>query len=352
MRSQVTMTHGGDVWQGGRPGDWLDFSANLRPEGPPEWVCAAMRAALEEAAFYPDPTMAAARRGLSEYLELDLECVLPTAGGISAIDLVSGLPASDVLLPEPCFGEYEALAAVKNTRVRRVSLLNADGVGGLADTLAGGSLVWLCNPMNPTGRTFDASEIGALLDAVEAAHGWLAVDEAFIGYCPERSVRRWVASRERLIVVGSLTKLLGIPGVRLGYVCAQPSVLKDMRKRQLTWELNCFAASVARALPDNRRELLNEAEVNRRRRERLRAELEALGARVYPSGAPFLLASFPCPVAPIAEKLREKRILVRQCLDFPGIDDGRHLRLAVKTEAANERLIKALKEALACGENH
>ena len=46
-------------------------------------------------------------------------------------------------------------------------------------------------------------------------------------------------------------------------------------------------------------------------------------------------------------RLLEKQILVRQCMNFPGIDDGRHLRLAVKDEASNARFIKELEEDVA-----
>ncbi|MBQ8955264.1 MAG: histidinol-phosphate transaminase, partial [Clostridia bacterium] len=89
-----------------------------------------------------------------------------------------------------------------------------------------------------------------------------------------------------------------------------------------------------------------EAAVNAARRASLRAALEGLGAHVYPSDASFLLARFGGPVSPVAAKLKEMKILVRECMDFEGVDDGRHLRLAVKDEAAGARLAAALREVL------
>ena len=83
----------------------------------------------------------------------------------------------------------------------------------------------------------------------------------------------------------------------------------------------------------------------------LKRALEGLGAFVYPSRAPFLLADFGRPVRPIAAALKKWGILVRECMDFEGVDDGAHLRLAVRTEDENVRLIDALREALACAEN-
>ena len=91
------MTHGGNVWQGDRPEVWLDFSANLRPEGLPEWVKRALLAGVERARYYPDPEMKRARAGLAAYAGVEPERILPTPGGAAAIDLALGLDAGRVL---------------------------------------------------------------------------------------------------------------------------------------------------------------------------------------------------------------------------------------------------------------
>ena len=82
------MKHGGNVWDDNRPAQWLDFSANLRPEGTPEWVRHVMEEALKDTRYYPDRAMKAARKGLAEWLEVPENHVLPTAGGAAAIDLI------------------------------------------------------------------------------------------------------------------------------------------------------------------------------------------------------------------------------------------------------------------------
>lgn len=75
------MRHGGNVWDEARPGDWLDYSANLRPEGTPEWVLETMRRAIVDTRYYPDRQMRAARAGLAAALGVEEARVLPTAGG-------------------------------------------------------------------------------------------------------------------------------------------------------------------------------------------------------------------------------------------------------------------------------
>lgn len=343
------MKHGGNVWQGSAPSDWMDFSANLRPEGPPDWVREALIKGMENARYYPDPDMKRAKAALAEYLEIPADCVLPTAGGISAIHLANKLPCSETLLFTPCFCEYEQFA---QSPVRKASLLKAGHEIALPEELEikENSLVWLCNPMNPVGYAFERAEIEGLLHRIEEKNSYLAVDEAFIEYCPQHSALECIEKHDHLLVTGSMTKILGIPGVRLGYLCAQPQLLEEIKAHQLTWELSCFAEAVALALPEHRAEIRADSMRNAERRDAFISGLKGLGIDVYPSGSACVLADFGRCVDGIVEKLRERKILVRSCMNFDGVDDGRHLRLAAKDEASNNKLIEILGEVLKCVE--
>ena len=343
------MKHGGNVWQGEIPSEWLDYSANLRPEGTPDWVKKAMIKGMENARYYPDPTMKRAKAALSEYLGIDADCILPTAGGISAIQLANKLSSGETILLTPCFCEYEQFAT---SPIRKVSLLKATHEIVLPEMLdlKENGLVWLCNPMNPVGCAFTKTEIETLLHQIESQNSYLVVDEAFIEYCPEHSVVDLIAKHDRLLITGSMTKILGIPGVRLGYLCAQPQVLDELKAHQLTWELSCFAEAVALALPEHKAEVQAYSVCNTNRRKGLVSGLEALGIHVYPSQSACVLADFGRPVDAISEALKARKILVRSCMSFDDINDGCHLRLAVKDEASNQILIDTLREVLQCAE--
>ena len=123
---------------------------------------------------------------------------------------------------------------------------------------------------------------------------------------------------------------LPIPGVRLGYMIAHPHVINLFYNGLLPWRLNCVADAVAAALPGHGQDFERIRRLNAARREAFANDLRALGIKVYPSEANFLLCDFGCQVRPLEDALKEKKILVRRCMNFPGIDDGRHLRLAVK----------------------
>lgn len=316
------MEHGGDVWRGGAPGQWLDFSANLRPEGTPAWALAAMEAALDEARYYPQRDLSLARSGLCAYTGAAPEMLLPTAGGVAAIDLICQQARRVFFLP-PTFSEY-ALRA----RAHQKPALAFEGVLGRGDVL------FLCNPNNPTGQALSREKVLSLKKRVSLQGGILAVDEAFIDYCPQHSVRGFVD--EGLWVAGSLTKILAIPGARLGYLLADRDSVSQMAEKALPWALNAFAAAVARALPRHLEDLAQEARRNGRRRASLARALTQRGALVYPSQANFLMLDLGRPVP----DLTGQGILLRDLTSF-GLG-GRYLRAAVRTEEENRRLVEAL----------
>ena len=325
------MTHGGNVWQGNGPEAWLDFSANLRPEGPPDWVTRTVTQSISRMRYYPDLSRREARRGLAAYAGVEENCILPTAGGIAAIDLALRLKNGPVCVQKITFGEY----------ARRAALLGRDVLADdhLDET---GGTVLLCNPNNPTGSALSREETRALHRRIAARGGDMIVDEAFIDYCPEISVRKDVC--DTLTAVGSLTKILCIPGVRLGYVCASPTNIKTLERLALPWQLGFAACAVAAALPEHLDGIRRDAERNAERRQIMARELCSLGVQVLPSQANFLLCKFDRPMGAIAEELKNRRILVRLCASFGLSDDW--LRLAVRTEEENQRLIGELKQCL------
>lgn len=326
------MKHGGNVWDDNRPEQWLDFSANLRPEGTPEWVMQIMMEALKDTRYYPDRKMKAARRGLAEWLDVPESHVLPTAGGAAAIDLILSRRNGTVYAYPITFGEYAERSAIHQRKC-----VSWQGRCQADDT------VMLCNPNNPTGRCVSRSDMLSIFENVCSDGGELVVDEAFIDFCPDNSVRRDV--QNGLSVVGSLTKTLCIPGVRLGYVCAAPDVIRRLEQRALPWSLSTLANAVASQLPNHRIEIHDDLLRNTARREQMTALLEELQAEVWPSKSNFLLVDFKRDMTPVVEWLKTQGILVRTCASF-GLPP-QFLRLAVKTEKENTVLINALREGMA-----
>lgn len=345
--------HGGDVWHGS-PGDWLDFSSNTNALGCPDFVRQAMLGAMDEVAYYPQVSMERAIRGLRRMLSVSPECVLPTNGGIGALELaITTHRLSRVVAVTPAFVEYERIARKHGIPFAGVSMLKdrhtvAFPVEMLEKTLQSGDMLIVCNPSNPIGYGADHDVMAQVLALTETRQAILLVDEAFIDFTEGLSVRHWVRKHPRLIVAGSLTKIFTIPGVRIGYLLAQPDSIAALKAYQTPWVLSVFADRVAAAVGMSQSFIRETVARAADARHRFKTSLEGLGLFVYDSCANYLLldlAPIGITAAALAETLRKHHILVRDCENYEGLD-AYHMRVAVKSDADNERLIDQLTQVL------
>lgn len=280
--------HGGDAARialalGLDPASMLDLSQSLNPVAPdPRPVIAAH---LDATMRYPDPSIA--HRALADTMAVDPDRLLLTNGGAEAIALVTRLVGGSV--DEPEFS------------------LHPRGTGPR----------WRSNPQSPTGLLAGPHEEAAV---------W---DEAFYAL----ATGQWTRGDDA-IVVGSLTKVLACPGLRVGYVLADPSFIERCRRLQTEWSLNGLAAA---ALPDLLAGLDLADSVARihRLREQLRDVLAVHGIAARPSQANWLLVDRPG----LRELLAPAGIVVRDCASF-GLEGV--ARIAVPNESGLMRLNDAL----------
>jgi len=287
--------HGGDAPAVARalgldPATVLDLSQSLNPVAPdPAPVVARHLGALRR---YPDArpahTALAAAMGVGE------ERLLVTNGGAEAIGLVAAELGGHVVEPE--------------------FALHPRG--------AGRGPRWRSNPHNPSGRLAAASARAGV---------W---DEAFFAL----ATGTWTRGDPDAVVVGSLTKLLSCPGLRLGYVLAPPDrldVVERCRSRQAEWSVNGLAAA---ALPA----LLEPVDLPRWRalvdglRHDLVAVLRRHGLDPAPSEANWVLVAAPG----LRHDLARRGVVVRDCASFglPGT-----VRIAVPSASGLEQLDRALE---------
>ena len=274
--------------------DVLDLSASMNPVAPDPSPVVARH--VDAIGRYPDPARATA--ALADAMDVEPATVLLTNGGAEAIALVAAESGGHVVPPE--FGLYDR---------------HLDG----SRRLRGGR--WRSNPHNPSG---------VLADPSDAAAVW---DEAFWPLATGTWTRG--DARDGAIIVGSLTKLLACPGLRVGYVHAADGNLIDrLRWRQPQWSVNGLAAS---ALP----ELLAGVDLAGWAKQvaDLRTDLAALlrdaGFAPRPSDANWLLVDGP----DLRERLAAHAICVRDCASF-GL--GGVVRIAVPNADGLARLERAL----------
>ena len=343
--------HGGD-WAayreayGSAP---LDFSASVSPLGVPDGVQAAIRRAAADSDRYPDPSCRSLRRAIAAHEGVPEAWVLCGGGAADLIwRAVLAAKPGRALVTAPCFGEYEAALDAFGCEIRRFPLREPFAL--TEDILRridrGLDLLFLCNPNNPTGRTVEPGLLRRIVRRCGESGTRLILDECFAGFLdePERhTAKGLLEGSPGLLILRAFTKLYGMAGVRLGYaLCADTAYLEAMRRAGPPWSVSTPAQEAGLAA------LMDQDYVNRLRalirseRPRLARELEALGVKVIPGEANFLLfQSGP----ELAARLRERGILIRSCADFHGLDASWY-RIAVRTREDNDRLIAALREML------
>ncbi|MEM4781121.1 MAG: threonine-phosphate decarboxylase CobD [Halalkalicoccus sp.] len=310
-----------------------DFSANVNPKTPPG-VAGVYEGALMQAKRYPADDYSEYRSAASEYVGCPTETIVPTPGGLAGIRLAVGTVVErgeSVLVPYPSFGEYAREIRLQGADVEFVpheDLLGSDP--------SGHAMAIVCNPNNPTGTAYDSGDLLDFLGRCRSSGTTLLVDEAFLGFTERPSV----AGQPGTIVVRSLTKLFGLPGLRAGFLVAEGELGDRLETGRPAWNLGTPAAAVG-AHCMRQREFVEET----RRRvcsERTRMA-ERLGGEygVVPSEAPFLLLdTAERSVDRVLERVRDEGMTVRDARSFRGLDS--HVRIAVRTEEENDRLVDLL----------
>jgi histidinol-phosphate/aromatic aminotransferase/cobyric acid decarboxylase-like protein/choline kinase len=269
-------------------------------------------------------------------------------GGASQIYpmLRERLAGEVVLIPKPTFGEYPRIFPDARTY--------GDSVGidlGEIETKASacGAIVFV-NPNNPTGTTLETTWIADF--AGRHRQTLVIVDESFIEFSGVGSIIPLCgrAGLENVVVVKSLSKSMGMPGLRLGYVYSRNRDFMSFVGDGIPiWNMNSLAEFTLEIVLKHRNILAQSFGDTIRDREAFAAALAGLPAveRVFPSQANFLLVRMKPGLSggPLCgELLRRRAILIK---DISGkFADGRtYLRFAVRLPEENMRLVAALAEA-------
>lgn len=349
----MELSHGGD-WAGfeeeynALP---LDFSASLSPLGLPDEVRRAVIAALDSADRYPDPLCRGLLRRLSQKHGVQEEHILCGNGAADLIDrLALALRPKRALLTAPTFSEYAAALKRVGCRVEEFILSEENGFelteAFLESIVPRLDLIFLCEPNNPTGRTTQPKLLRRILERCESCGALLAVDECFLDFLdtPEQHTLLDQLDGHRLLLLRAFTKFYAMAGLRLGYcLCSDAGLLEKMRLSGQPWSVSSIAQAAGIAALEETQYAAALRRLVHEQRSFLARRLADLGCHVVPGEANYLL--FFHPDTSLAEKLRKKGVLIRDCANYSGLGPGWY-RAAVRTAEENKRLLQAIEECM------
>lgn len=321
----MDLRHHGDAEVGA---GLVDLAVNVRAGMPPAWLAGIIRDSVGDLAAYPDA--GPARTALAARHGRDPGEVLPTAGAAEAFVLLARvLRPRHAVVVHPQFTEPEAALRAAGHDVRRV-ILDGDFTLDPAVVPGDADLVMIGNPTNPTSVLHPAATLAALARPGRT----LVVDEAFADCVPgePESLAGSVGTLPGLVVVRSLTKTWGLAGLRVGYVLAEPGLIRTLSEAQPLWSVStpALAAAIACCTPRALSEADSWARTLAADRASLAADLSGLpGVHVVPHArASFLLVRVPDGEA-VRTRLRARGYAVRRGDTFPGLGPD-WLRIAVR----------------------
>jgi histidinol-phosphate/aromatic aminotransferase/cobyric acid decarboxylase-like protein len=341
-----------------RASEIIDFCFIANPYYPTPQMFSALAEALPALIkCYPSSNPATTARVLAEVLGVDARDLILGNGATELIVLINEVLVDRIGVPVPTFGEYiEKLRDPASAEVYALSS-DRDYQLDLREYLAwararGLKSLLVINPGNPTGQLHSRREMVEFLDAASDMD-LIIVDESFIDFAgdPDPSLVPVADRFHNLLIVRSMSKNYGVPGLRLGFCYSRNrAMLERLRRLTPTWNLNILAEYFLTLLPGSSaayRESL--AQVNSDVAVLSEALSAIPGISVYPTGSNFVLIRIDggFTAAELQARLLDDHLMyVRDCSNKVGLDD-RHVRVASQGRELDARLVDALRELMA-----
>lgn len=307
----------------------INFSSNVYNHFNHDGLFSHLAACLPRVVNYPEPAPVSLESKLASRLDLNPNEVMVTNGATEAIYLIAQAfqgAASSIL--QPTFAEYQDACRMFGHR------LDSDDE----------DMIWLCNPNNPTGLTIDRDDLLAIIS--ENRNTTYVIDASYAAFTLEPLISPAEAARyPNILMLHSMTKGFAIPGLRLGYVTANATLLNKVKKGRMPWSVNQLALDAGDYLLDHVDEYqldMPQLIEERKRVANRIAEIEAM--EVMPSDSHILLCRTLVGTATLLKEYLalEHGILIRDASNFEGLDSS-YFRIAVQTPQENDELIKALQ---------
>lgn len=334
------------------------LGSNENPAGADPAVGEAVRKAVSQIGWYPDPVGRALIADLAAFHGIDPN--LFTLGNGSE-DLLAVLaravlrPGDKVVTLYPSFPLHEDYAAIMGAEVIRVGLTDQGQIDFLALLKAVAEpvrLVLFANPMNPAGVWLSPDQLRDVLAAVHP-NAITCLDEAYHEYAVIPANGADYASAEpflgthpgALMILRTFSKAWGLAGLRIGYaITNSPELKRGLDLSRTPFNANHMAQVAARAALAHPRSMEDATRLAVAERARLGAALEAMGLRVLPSRGNFLFVDAAQPSVEVAGKLLDHGVIVK-----PWKQAGYKswFRVSTGTVEDGEQFLTALAKVLA-----
>jgi threonine-phosphate decarboxylase len=262
-----------------------------------------------------------------------------TNGSIEAIYLIAQLfHHSASIIPQPTYNEYADACRMFD---HIISYENTEEL----TTLPADRVYWICNPNNPSGNVLMKGFVDYIVR--RSPRYTFVVDQAFESYTREHLLKASeTIGLSNLFILHSLSKTYAVPGLRLGYVTADPSLINMLRSLKQPWTVNALAIEAGLFLLEHGQPAIPNLTTYLEETERMRQALRRIeGIRVFETKTNYMLCEMTQGTAPKLKDylIHEHGILIRDCSNFYGLSNH-FFRVSAQKPEENDALVEAIRE--------
>ena len=333
----------------------IDFSSNINPLGISRFVLKEIKKNIKQISHvYPDPNCTLLKKSIAEYIQygIDQNWINIGNGATEIIhNFVRCLSSKNSIIPSPTFCEYELASKRCKMKINYVPLskklqIEPDLIIEKVKENSN-SLIFLCNPNNPTGLV-NTEAIEKILSSIHSSKTILLVDESFIDFLnniEKKSMISKIKEFDNLAILRSMTKSYGLAGLRLGYLISNPKLIQQLKSYQITWNVNGIAQVAGIAALNDQEYICKTKKIIQKERDYMYNKINKKEsyANALRSEVNFFLIKLKNIESTIYQKIMLKfhGILVRDCSTFTGMSND-FIRVAVRTHKDNLMLLKAI----------
>ena len=354
----MTFGHGGNIYEMARlldcrPTEIIDMSSNINPLGPPAGLLEFLKDNMGKITRLPEIDNRETIKYFADYLDTDPDRLLAGNGTTQFIYSIPRILASkNPVIIGPTYSDYQD--SLNRIRIPAKILSSPESnlfqpdLERIANCLDQVDTVYLCNPNNPTGVLIEYDRLYQLCQSHPKVN--FIIDESYLPFVINaEKVSMIKAGLPNVIVLLSISKIFGIPGLRIGFIIAGRDQVNKFKRHLLPWSTNSLAQEAVRYLAGHKR--LVEAAVKRTRiycekqRQQFHVQFKTSPQiKLYHGKTPFILIRLPPALAArdVRQRLAEDMLLVRNCNNFQGLSD-RFIRISLKTPEANRKVAVKLR---------
>ena len=328
--------------------DVVKLASNENPIGCSPHVTLAITEQLGKLARYPDGNGHYLKQALSDFTDVNIECITLGNGSNDLLDILARafVSADDVVVySQYCFTVYPMVTKMQGATGIQVPAQrfghDLKAMRQAVEDHPNTKMVFIANPNNPTGTQLDCKELRKFIASIPSSV-LIVLDEAYIEYSPESNSRILLDEFNNVVIVRTFSKAYGLAGLRIGYALSSTAVAGLLNRIRQPFNVSRVGLAGAVAALGDQDFIEETRKTNQEQMRWLEKQFDALGLAFIKSHANFIMVEIE-DAADIYQALLEQGVIVRPLASY-GLDNW--LRITVGIAEDNLRLIDTLRSIL------